>query len=748
MPSLMSWLRGVFDHSDIHAPLPTAVRSASLPRYPAQLARILGQLLNVLPLLIVLVCCTAIISNTKKVASHYVCPNHTGSMYKMALDVRHGMVLYRDTYSQYGPLPTWFHALALLIFGNHVVVITMATAPFLAALIWLLYRLWSRLMPTWIAMLGILFLFPTLSYAGLPWPNYFQTFFTLLSCVALLRGLDSNRCFLIFLAGVSIGGAALSRQQGILTLPCFLAFLGLLPVCAGVPWRRALLASFTLGLGTLAVLLPFFFWLYVTGAYSHWYLQTVKIVQVAYNEYHGSAFASLTQTVTGMVRNTQFHVNDPAHLLYDGAPRVWGFVAATALLFVIQPIAIRCSGQTVSRDHIIAALLGWASLAGWTQAYPLADDWRFALGLAPAVGLLVYLFWLALFRNIRVILAVVPIGLVLFYFLPLPAWQPWLDRQPQLLHRYCLQFPRVGWKTVTGTPILAGVELPAEQADFFSELASTLSGYEHLYPHTPFVTTGVEPLLAGLVENTENFHPMLFSWWSQLGTMANGGENMTINMILYPDYLQRREAYIHARQPLIMNYGEHREGYVPIFAHAGMPPVCFATMWCPSPIITIQAPVERARRFFEATGQTPPPQRLRAVSARVDLQTTSDPEHAPTALIDCATATFWLVQDDHPGEHAVTIDLGRLTRVGKLELHGRPGFHHLFPSRFVLEASRDGEHWQELVSTNDYRAVEGKPFELHPSQLEARYLRLRAYSSRHQDGPYFIQLAELCCFSP
>ena len=43
--------------------------------------------------------------------------HHDGLMLKTAMDVQAGQRLFRDTFTQYGPLTTWIHAGALALWG-------------------------------------------------------------------------------------------------------------------------------------------------------------------------------------------------------------------------------------------------------------------------------------------------------------------------------------------------------------------------------------------------------------------------------------------------------------------------------------------------------------------------------------------------------------------------------------------------------------------------------------------------------
>ena len=70
-------------------------------------------------------------------------PHHSGLMYKAALDVARGKVLFLETFTQYGALTTWLQALSLHLLGERVTSILFTTALFYAIDFALLYRLSS-----------------------------------------------------------------------------------------------------------------------------------------------------------------------------------------------------------------------------------------------------------------------------------------------------------------------------------------------------------------------------------------------------------------------------------------------------------------------------------------------------------------------------------------------------------------------------------------------------------------------------
>ncbi len=110
--------------------------------------------------------------------------HHTGLMYRTALDVINGQLLFRDTFTKYGALTTLFHALGILVLGRRVTSILWVSALFYAACYALFYLLARRFLPRALALtltLLSLLLAPFYFWDFIPWSSIFALFFTLLA---------------------------------------------------------------------------------------------------------------------------------------------------------------------------------------------------------------------------------------------------------------------------------------------------------------------------------------------------------------------------------------------------------------------------------------------------------------------------------------------------------------------------------------------------------------------------------------
>jgi len=220
---------------------------------------------------------------------------------------------------------------------------------------------------------------------------------------------------------------------------------------------------------------------------------------------------------------------------------------------------------------------------------------------------------------------------------------------------------------------------------------------------------------------------------------------------LYPDYLKSLKDYIAKKHPLLITYGEHVDGYRPIFSHPGEVPVYWANQWTPHPVITLMAPEDRASAYIAKYGASifESPQ-IPASQIEVETSEPVDPANPAENIVDNNIATYLSITTPAEEEISINLNLGQVFCVGRIEIMARQGFPQLFPSKVRLEASPDGEQWQTIAQETAYALDETETWKIMsdspPKAGWARYLRLVGQSREYQPGLYFIQLSEFLVF--
>ncbi len=81
-------------------------------------------------------------------------PHHDGIMFKSAIDVAHGLNLFSQTFTQYGPATTYIHAAFISLLGDHLLSIKIATTFMYAVAAGSFYMVYRSILPASIAILA------------------------------------------------------------------------------------------------------------------------------------------------------------------------------------------------------------------------------------------------------------------------------------------------------------------------------------------------------------------------------------------------------------------------------------------------------------------------------------------------------------------------------------------------------------------------------------------------------------------
>jgi hypothetical protein len=123
--------------------------------------------------------------------------HHDGIMLKPALDVADGQVLFRDTFSQYGPLTTFLHAAVLKISPTLLALKVFSVAADAVAL-GVFYLVWRSILPRSLAVVSAA-MFVLLNplfvsvWTVLPWSSDIAMVFQAIAWLALVQTIVADR---------------------------------------------------------------------------------------------------------------------------------------------------------------------------------------------------------------------------------------------------------------------------------------------------------------------------------------------------------------------------------------------------------------------------------------------------------------------------------------------------------------------------------------------------------------------------
>jgi hypothetical protein len=383
--------------------------------------------------------------------------------------------------------------------------------------------------------------------------------------------LNDRSKYLMF-AGMSIGGAFLSRQQMLLPLlavtPPFLALVAwtradAFPRITSQTLKNILRLHLPLMTGLVCVLGCFFLWLAAVGALHDWYLQTViapRDYWFPYHDVHGVLRVSVPDVLRILLKGPPLRYK---HSLVYVAPWLESIFLLPPLLFLVRACAGLAQSIRPSDRDLIIVLISVVSLSGVAiLVFPSPATFKYLIGILPAIGLYVYLFYLfferyGLFGQV----AVMATASLLFSFNISTYWSTinkWTSA-------YWQNWPeRV---QVSEPAVLRGTPITAEQADYYGRLDKTIQMYRSLRPMVRLVTTGGGALPLTFLESAVNFHPLSFGWpsvtWNHAMARGKGRSYApvrpppdTANTILYPSYYTWLRAFAAEQQPMLLTSGE------------------------------------------------------------------------------------------------------------------------------------------------------------------------------------------------
>ncbi|MBP5972953.1 glycosyltransferase family 39 protein [Brasilonema sp. CT11] len=176
---------------------------------------------RIFDLTVLLICCLSFgfscIESSVNIDSY-----HWGFMYVQALDIKRGLIAYKETFNGYGIITSLIQSFSLTLFGERMISIGIMTGIFYAVNIFLSYQLFLKIIPKYLAYLSTFLIFLLHAYIIYPWSNYYSYTFLLLSLLIIFSTSKKAYCFF---AGLFLGLSLLSRySSSIAIIPPFLLF--------------------------------------------------------------------------------------------------------------------------------------------------------------------------------------------------------------------------------------------------------------------------------------------------------------------------------------------------------------------------------------------------------------------------------------------------------------------------------------------------------------------------------------------
>ncbi len=300
-------------------------------------------------------------------------PHHDGIMLKPALDVAEGKVLYRDSFSQYGPIPTWVQAWFIHIEGKKLLAIHHATVGCYALAAVLSFLILSEWLPILLSA-GLALLWLGLGHflseaRFLPWSSAYALVFQLSAVLSWVISYRKGKLFW------------LAYSAGFMTLAFFckqpVGLFGLMSLFSISIYRLFATRKFLFfmkeiliqSIGVGAVLLGFVMLFLYQGALKDWLEQNIYFAFIFSSKFgveQNGGLNKLKEIIFGFRSQ-----NHGAWMTLIGV----GFLGlgSTALaLFRFERVEEFLQKQSVKEKLVLIFALSSFGLASWLQIYPIA----------------------------------------------------------------------------------------------------------------------------------------------------------------------------------------------------------------------------------------------------------------------------------------------------------------------------------------------------------------------------------------
>lgn len=473
-------------------------------------------------------------------------PHHDGIMLKPALDVADGQVLFRDTFSQYGPLTTFLHALVLRV-SPRLLALKIVTVAADAFTLGVLYLVWRAILPRSLAFVSaaiFLLLNPLFDtdWTVLPWSSDMAMLFQAIAWLALVQTLVATRPVpWAILLGVAAAAVFWCRQ------PVGLSLIGtLVVVAAGLPvagWqggigpRSGVVSALAAVSGMAAVSGLVLGYLWANDALAAWWFQNIVWPRRWAIADSGGFFAEfinqLADPWTGCVSGLLL-----AAALSPSIARAaglclpqwadWAAVSTVAAgIWVLSPLSLRAIEVwqggwwevaffavatlgiwrliTVAppfaglrpQDYFVSAAIAAVALASLPQLYPLLCRRHVFWAIAPVSGVAVYAIWRASACRPTVLAAALALAVAPNALRELEAGRNKI---------------KLTAATITKPGVLEGIRVGSDEADSADRMADILRHMEQASPSRPFTMIGNDALPLACVGNRMNISPFYVTW--------------------------------------------------------------------------------------------------------------------------------------------------------------------------------------------------------------------------------------------
>ncbi|MBN3941740.1 hypothetical protein [Nostoc sp. NMS9] len=464
---------------------------------------------------------------------------HWGVMYVQALDLKRGLIPYKETLTDYGIMTSLIQSFSLTLLGERLISIGLATGIFYSFNLFLSFQIFLKFLPKYAAFFSTFLIFLLSGYITFPWSNYYSHTFFILSILMLF---SKNNKKNVFLSGLLLGFSLLCRYSLIQAiLPPFVLFFSSEIIFQKNTKKTTASRVLFFSLGFIFPILLFFLFLFSNSLLDDFWIQN----QIAKSEIVGKA--TILNLLQDLFQSMFITFGDDIHdsrIIFFTIIFCWNLIT---LFYFLNKLLFK---KKLAQDEAIVMQLCVITLFGYLSGISSYDFLRLIAGSSSlGVGVIIYSviqISQRLGRKIKIIILLPLISICFIWASSLifsasatsAAYIPW--RLDMLMGKGVIS---------TEISIFRGKILSPKYYEFYREIYQKISKYQNSH----YIVNYTQDSVAMVINNLPKVQ--ISSYYTPLIEQA------------YPEETKKIHQIINTKKAVILSEKDlHLPGYKVIFS--------------------------------------------------------------------------------------------------------------------------------------------------------------------------------------
>lgn len=487
---------------------------------------------------LLLICCLSLgFSWIESILNH---DSYHAYMYVEALDIKRGLIPYKETFIYYGILTSSIHSLSLTLFGERLMSIFIATGIFYSFSLFLSYQIFLKFLPKYAAFFSTFLIFLLHPYIILTLPNYYPYTFLLLS---ILMFFSKKNKINAFLSGLFLGLSLLFRYTTIQAiLPPFLLFFVYKIIFQKNTEKTTISRILFFSLGFLFPILLFLIFLFFNSILDDFWIQN-KIVAEAWT--FGVTISNFVPKLLISLITFGKKTRD-SRIIFFTIIFFWNFAA---LFYFLRKLFLK---KNVTQDEALVMVCSLVTLFGYLNALHLYDLYRLINGSSLGIGVIIYTVIQTsqrLGRKMKIIILLPFISLCFIWansliFSPSPTSSIYFPWKLDILMSKGVK--------KTEFSIFRGKILSPKYYEFYKQVFQVISKFDHSYHIVNYSEDAVAMIINDLPK-----------------VQISSGFYLPSTEQAYPEEAKKIQQIINAKKAVILSEEDlHIPGYKVVFSRS------------------------------------------------------------------------------------------------------------------------------------------------------------------------------------